>query len=56
MAKHAYERVKNNLEMPGIIILSQTIKLSLAVEEIRIVLACATKDELKNTVRWIPLT
>jgi hypothetical protein len=51
----AYDRVEADMPMPGVIILGNRLTIGQAIEEILIVAACSSEDELKDRVVFLPL-
>lgn len=55
MTRFAYERVTQGLAMPGVIEVSTDIQLGRAIEDILIILECASIGELAGQIYYIPL-
>lgn len=55
MTKHAYDRVRAGLSMPGVIEVRDDAPIGQAIEEILITLFACTPDELANRIIHIPL-
>ena len=50
MVAHAYDRVRRNAEMPGVILVPQSVRLGWAVEELEIILSCGEPRDFRNIV------
>lgn len=55
MPSFAYERVKAGQPMPGIFLVSDTMAIGQAIEEILVAIECLTPDECRDFVRFFPL-
>ncbi len=55
MTKHAYERIRAGLPMPGVIEVREDVPTGQAIEEILLVLSASQPDELANRTTYIPL-
>jgi hypothetical protein len=55
MTKYAYERVVNNLPMPGIVEAGQEIPFGRAIEDILLLANCSLEDEWEGQVVYLPL-
>jgi predicted nuclease of predicted toxin-antitoxin system len=53
MPRYAYDRVRRS--MPGVVVVSQSLGIRRAVEDILILATCGEEDELENQVRYLPL-
>ncbi len=56
MTKHAYDRVRAGLPMPGVIEVRADLPIGQAIEEVLIVLLTSEPAELANRVIFIPLS
>jgi hypothetical protein len=52
----AYERVAAGLPMPGVFLVSTTMPVGQAIEELLIAAHCLNKEECDSIVRYFPLT
>ena len=55
MTKHAYDRIRAGLPMPGVIEVRDDVPTGQAIEEILIVLSASQPGELANRITYIPL-
>jgi predicted nuclease of predicted toxin-antitoxin system len=55
MRDTAYERVVQELRMPGVIIVSKHIPHAQAVDDILLIVECSLEGELENQVRYVPV-
>lgn len=54
MTKHAYARVGQGLPMPGVFEVSQELPISVAIEEILLLVECSVEGEWSGQVRYLP--
>ncbi len=52
----AYERVKQGLPMPGVIVVANRLPVGQAIEEMSVMIGASTLDEFENQVKYIPIT
>jgi hypothetical protein len=55
MTKHAYDRIRAGLPMPGVIEVRDDLPIGQAIEEILTTLIACKPDELTNRIIYIPL-
>lgn len=55
ITKHAYDRIRAGLPMPGVIEVRDDLPIGQAIEEILIVLLASKPEELANRITYIPL-
>ena len=55
MPDQAYERVINNLPMPGVFVVHQEESISRVIEEIILLAQCSLEDEWEGQVNYLPL-
>ncbi len=55
MTKHAYDRLRAGLPMPGVIEVREDLPMGQAIEEILIALLASRPHELANRITYIPL-
>ena len=55
MSKHAFDRVTENLPMPGVIEVSQDVPIGEAIEELILIAECSLENEWQNQVIFLPL-
>ncbi len=55
MTKHAYDRIRAGLSMPGVIEVRDDLSIGQAIEEILTVLLATEPGELANRITYIPL-
>jgi hypothetical protein len=53
--KHAYQRVKTGLAMPGVIAIPDDLPIGRAIEDLALFVECATPSELQPLVVYLPL-
>jgi hypothetical protein len=53
--KHAYERVKTGLPMPGVIAVPDDLPFGRAIEDLAILAECTTPSEVQSRVIYLPL-
>jgi hypothetical protein len=56
MTKYAYDRLRADQPMPGVLIVSREIALGQAVENILVQLEATLAGEWEGQVRYVPLT
>lgn len=55
MTRHAYERIKVGLPMPGIVEVSRTVAIGTAIEDILLLTDLSLANELDGQVIYLPL-
>jgi hypothetical protein len=55
MSKHAFDRVKRESAMPGVIEVSQDVPIGEAIEELVLIAECSLENEWRNQVIYLPL-
>ena len=55
MSKHAFDRVKQKLPMPGVIEVSQDVAIGEAIEELILIAECSLENEWRNQVLYLPI-
>jgi hypothetical protein len=55
MPGHAYGRINEDLPMPGVCVVPQSLRLGLAIEELLVAIACSTPEDWQNQVWHLPL-
>jgi hypothetical protein len=53
--KHAYERVKAGLSMPGVIAIPDDLPIGRVIDDLAVLVECATPSELQSLVIYLPL-
>lgn len=53
--KHAYERVKAGLSMPGVIAVPDDLPIGQVIEDLSVLVECAATSELDQLVFYMPL-
>ncbi len=51
----AYERVELGLAMPGVCVLTRSVPVGQAIEDVLLIAECSTMEEWQNQVRYLPL-
>ena len=52
---HAYERVRQNLSMPGVFEVRQSVPIAAAIDDIVLLCTCSTSGEWEGQVLYCPL-
>lgn len=55
ITKFAYERVERGETMPGVIEVPSRASITDVLEDLELVILCATEDDLRDRVRFVPL-
>lgn len=53
--KHAYERVKAGQPMPGVVAVPDDLPIGRAIEDLTLIVECATQAEVESLVIYLPL-
>lgn len=53
--RHAYERVKAGLPMPGVVAVPDDLPIGRAIEDLAIIAECAAPAEVRSLVLYLPL-
>ena len=53
--KHAYERVKAGLPMPGVIAIPDDLPIGRVIEDLTLIVECASPGEIQSLVVYLPL-
>jgi hypothetical protein len=51
----AHDRVRAGLPMPGVAVIDQALPIGTMADELHVIVACATADDLRDQVVYIPL-
>jgi hypothetical protein len=51
----AFQRIKAGLEMPGVVAMAQSMAIGSAIEDLVLIVECATPEEHRNQVWYLPL-
>jgi hypothetical protein len=51
----ALQRIQAGIEMPGVIAMAQSMPMGAAIEDLALIAECATPDEHRNQVWYLPL-
>lgn len=54
MPKYAYDRIRSQKPMPGMIVVSDTMPVGEAIEVLTMYLECGTPEEFENLVVFLP--
>ena len=54
ITRYAYERIANNLNMPGVIEITSSSSLGKAIEDILLFVKCGVDGELEGQILYIP--
>lgn len=55
MTKHAYDRVREGLPMPGVFEVSTDVPIGIAIEQILLIIGASKDNEWDGQVRHLPL-
>lgn len=55
ITRHALERVEAGKAMPGVFEVSQTVSMSMAIDDILLLAECSKEGEWEGQVRYLPL-
>ncbi len=55
MSKHAFDRVKRESAMPGVIEVSQDVPIGEAIEDLILIAKCSLENEWRNQVIYLPI-
>jgi hypothetical protein len=55
LVAQAYERIRSGIAMPGVIAVPQTLTAGQVIEDLELVVECASVDDLVNRVTYFPL-
>lgn len=55
ITRFAYERIENNLKMPGVFEVKRTIAFSNAIEDILLLAECSVENEWEGQIIYLPL-
>ena len=55
ITRYAYERLANNLAMPGVIEIHTDAAIGRVIEDIIMVLECGTLEDLEGQIYYLPL-
>lgn len=53
--KHAYERVRSGLPMPGVVLVSDALSMGEAVEDLLILIEANREDEWEGQIKFVPI-
>lgn len=53
--KHAYDRIKAGLSMPGVIAVPDQLAIGQAISDLGLLVECCERSELENRVLYLPL-
>jgi len=51
----AFQRIKAGAEMPGVIAMAQSMPIGSAIEDLVLIAECATSEEYRDQVWYLPL-
>jgi predicted nuclease of predicted toxin-antitoxin system len=55
MIGHSVARVTQSLQMPGLIVVPAKLEIGRAIEDLEVIIVCATESDLKNRIYYLPL-
>jgi hypothetical protein len=53
--KHAYERIREGLAMPGVIAIPHDLPIGRAIEDLAMIVECAGSADIQSLVIYLPL-
>lgn len=53
--KHAYERVRAGLPLPGVIVVPDELPVGNVIADLTLIVECATRAEMESVVLYLPL-
>ena len=56
MTAHAYDRLAMGLEMPGMIVVPNDLDVGRAVSDLELAVECLEKQEVKEQIRYLPIS
>jgi hypothetical protein len=56
LVNDAYERIKQGLPMPGVVLVPNTLAIQLAVNDLEIAIGAGQPEDFKDRVTFIPLS
>lgn len=55
MTRHAYDRVRSALPMPGVFEVSRRVPVGRAIDDLVLLVECSAEGEWEGQVRYLPL-
>jgi hypothetical protein len=55
MTRHAYDRVREGMPMPGVFEVGRHVPIGIAIEDIVLLAECSLDGEWEGQVRYLPL-
>ncbi len=55
ITRHAYDRIREDSRMPGVIEVPNYLEIGVVVDDIEIIDTCGTEHECEGQVRYLPL-
>jgi predicted nuclease of predicted toxin-antitoxin system len=55
MSDFAYQRMQEDLKMPGVILITRDLSIGEIIENLILLIECATEDEFENRIYPIPV-
>src|SRR5262249_32885591 len=55
MTKHAADRLRSGLPMSGVVVVSQSLPVGKAIEDILLLAECSEENEWAGQIRYLPL-
>ena len=55
MTRYAYDRIQDNLSMPGVFEVSRAVPIRIAIEDILLLVECSQDGEWEGQILYLPL-
>jgi hypothetical protein len=55
MVGFAWDRVRNGLRMPGVVVRNDRVSIGRAIDDLLIVACCGTPEDFQDQVRFLPI-
>jgi len=55
MTRHAYDRIRRRLPMPGVLEVSRRVPLARAIEDLLLIAECSLPGDWEGQVKYLPL-
>jgi predicted nuclease of predicted toxin-antitoxin system len=55
MPRHASRRLKLGIPMAGLVIVPQNMEIGLAIDDLSVIIECATESGLRDQILYLPL-
>jgi hypothetical protein len=55
MTKHAYDRIRAGLPMPGVIEVAEDTPIGQAIDDLKLMIGAGTPADFENQVKYVPM-